>query len=133
MKLTRRLDLIDYEGEFTGEAPDVMVVEIDEELAARIKMLAGEAKRLKVFAIQVVNHDARWHRAAHDPEKDAPWPWDDENECPVPGEEFNGLDHNFLHVADDDFWWSATLKGTGVMIKCEIIMIWELLEEERDE
>ena len=63
MKFTRRVSWTD---EFCGDVPDVMAVEIERHFAARIEMLAAEAKRLKVFAIQEDDYHAEWYYAKVD-------------------------------------------------------------------
>ena len=129
MKFTRRVSWTD---EFCGDVPDVMAVEIDADLAARIEMLAAEAKRLKVFAIQEVDYHAEWYYAKVD--EDGNWLDEEGSKLEIydlyggtPGKEFTGrFRYQMLNVADDDFWWSANLKNTSVVISSENIMVAEL-------
>lgn len=128
MKFTRKVNCPD---EFAGDIPDVMVVEIDEAMAARIMMLAAEVKRLEVSVIQEFDYHAEWYYAKVD--EDGDLLNEEGNKAEIydhyyaPGKEFTGgLECQMLNVGDDDFWWSANLKGSSVLISCENTMVAEL-------
>ena len=120
MKFTRRVSWTD---EFCGDVPDVMAVEIDADLAARIEMLAAEAKRLKVFAIQEVDYHAELVLRQSRRGRELAGRGGSKLEIydlygGTPGKEFTGrFRYQMLNVADDDFWWSANLKNTSVVIR----------------
>lgn len=118
MKFTRTVSCPD---EFCGDSPDVLVVEIDAERARWIHEMSAEVRRLKVHAVEIFDYSAAWYLPDWDQNED-------EDGTPAPGEEYTSLDLHMLHVSDDDFWWTANLEGTGVVLSCEPILISELSE-----
>lgn len=108
-------------GDFGGDGPEVLSVEVGPELIDRIRELAVEVERLGVYAIELFDSHAYWYEA--DWEKT-----DHENDDapPVAGDEFTSLDCETLHVSNDDFWWEAWLKGADIRVSCEPISISEL-------
>lgn len=113
---------VTYSDDYATDAPDLMVVEIDPELAALIRRLAAEARRLDVYRIELFDYSAEWY------EKD----WDREGEeeddlCTALGEEcLSGLDCPTLSVSKDDFWWEVHLKGSSTSVISDSILISEL-------
>ncbi|MFA7483905.1 MAG: hypothetical protein WC314_25650 [Vulcanimicrobiota bacterium] len=107
-------------------APEVAVIEIDEQLADRIRFLAEKVKELDAFEITIFNASLKAFMADHEAEQQ-------ENAPPAyrqpanHDEELNCMtDCCILHVTASGFLWSACVKHSDVRWTTEKIYLDEI-------
>lgn len=113
------LDVSIYNEYATG--PEVAVVQIGDELAARIFKLAEAVKELGVYKVSLFDYTPDYYVRDHESEEeDAYKEPDDPYECRV--------ECVTLNVTDSDFFWSGILKHTNIRFETDSVPLKDLTQ-----
>jgi len=112
------LDVSIYNEYATG--PEVAVVQIDDELAARIVKLAEAVRQLGVYKLSMFDYTPDYFVRDHESE--------DENAYEEPEDPYDcRVECVTLNVTDSDFFWSGILKHTDIRFETDSVPLTDLI------
>ena len=112
------LDVSIYNEYATG--PEVAVVQIDDELAARIVKLAEAVRQLGVYKLSMFDYTPDYFVRDHESEDENAYKEpEDPCECRV--------ECVTLNVTDSDFFWSGILKHSDIRFETDSVPLTDLM------